>query len=105
MPDAGVLERLTFRLHAFAFPLFTFGALIAGPLWAEASWGRYWGWDPKEVWAFISWVVYACYLHARATAGWRGRGAAGLALLGFATFLFNFVGVNLFVGGLHSYAF
>ena len=59
VPAAVTLERLTFRLHAFAFPLFTFGALIAGPLWAEASWGRYWGWDPKEVWAFISWIVYA----------------------------------------------
>ena len=104
VPDAGVLERLTFRLHAFAFPLFTFGALIAGPLWAEASWGRYWGWDPKEVWAFISWIVYACYLHARATPSVRRSTATWIALLGFVTMLMNLFGVNLFFEGLHSYA-
>jgi cytochrome c-type biogenesis protein CcsB len=102
--DATMLERLTFRLHAFAFPLFTFGALIAGPLWAEASWGRYWGWDPKEVWAFISWVVYACYLHARATPSVKRTTATWIALLGFATMLMNLFGVNLFFSGLHSYA-
>jgi cytochrome c-type biogenesis protein CcsB len=104
MPAAATLERLTFRLHAFAFPLFTFGALIAGPLWAEASWGRYWGWDPKEVWAFISWVVYACYLHARATPSVKRTVATWIALLGFATMLMNLFGVNLFFAGMHSYA-
>jgi cytochrome c-type biogenesis protein CcsB len=104
VPAAAVLERLTFRLHAFAFPLFTFGALIAGPLWAEASWGRYWGWDPKEVWAFISWVVYACYLHARATPSVKRTTATRIALIGFATMLMNLFGVNLFFSGLHSYA-
>ena len=103
-PDATVLERLTFRLHAFAFPLFTFGALIAGPIWAEASWGRYWGWDPKEVWAFISWIVYAGYLHARATPSVKRNVATWIALLGFATMLMNLFGVNLFFGGFHSYA-
>ncbi|MBB2945000.1 cytochrome c-type biogenesis protein CcsB [Actinoplanes lutulentus] len=103
-PDAGALERLTFRLHAFAFPLFTFGALIAGPLWAEASWGRYWGWDPKEVWAFISWIVYAAYLHARATPSVKRTVATWIALLGFVTMLMNLFGVNLFFEGLHSYA-
>jgi cytochrome c-type biogenesis protein CcsB len=104
VPPAALLERLTFRLHAFAFPLFTFGALIAGPLWAEASWGRYWGWDPKEVWAFISWVVYAAYLHARATPSVRRTTATWIALLGFVTMLMNLFGVNLFFEGLHSYA-
>jgi cytochrome c-type biogenesis protein CcsB len=104
VPAAVALERLTFRLHAFAFPLFTFGALIAGPLWAEASWGRYWGWDPKEVWAFISWVVYACYLHARATPSVKRTTATWIALIGFATMLMNLFGVNLFFSGLHSYA-
>ena len=104
VPPAVTLERLTFRLHAFAFPLFTFGALIAGPLWAEASWGRYWGWDPKEVWAFISWVVYACYLHARATPSIKRTTATWIALIGFATMLMNLFGVNLFFTGLHSYA-
>ena len=103
-PEAGTLERLTFRLHAFAFPLFTFGALIAGPLWAEASWGRYWGWDPKEVWAFISWIVYAGYLHARATPSVKRTTATWIALIGFATMLMNLFGVNLFFEGLHSYA-
>ena len=102
--DAGTLERLTFRLHAFAFPLFTFGALIAGPLWAEASWGRYWGWDPKEVWAFISWIVYAAYLHARATPSVKRKTATWIAIAGFVTMLMNLFGVNLFFEGLHSYA-
>jgi cytochrome c-type biogenesis protein CcsB len=104
VPAADVLERLTFRLHAFAFPLFMFGALIAGPIWAEASWGRYWGWDPKEVWAFISWVVYACYLHARATPSVRRTTATWIAVIGFLTMLMNLFGVNLFFEGLHSYA-
>ena len=104
VPEAAVLERLTFRLHAFAFPLFTFGALIAGPIWAEASWGRYWGWDPKEVWAFISWIVYAGYLHARATPSVKRTVATWIALLGFVTMLMNLFGVNLFFEGLHSYA-
>jgi cytochrome c-type biogenesis protein CcsB len=104
VPEAALLERLTFRLHAFAFPLFTFGALIAGPIWAEASWGRYWGWDPKEVWAFISWIVYASYLHARATPSVKRTVATWIAILGFATMLMNLFGVNLFFSGLHSYA-
>ena len=106
VPAAEALERLTFRLHAFAFPLFTFGALIAGPIWAHYAWGRYWGWDPKEVWAFITWVVYAAYLHARATSGWKGRSAAIVALVGLATLWFNFIGINFFFGSgsQHSYA-
>jgi len=104
LPSSAAMDRLSHRVHAFAFPIWTFAALIAGPIWAQYAWGRYWGWDPKEVWAFITWVVYAGYLHARATAGWRGRGAAVLALVGFATFLFNFIGVNLLGSGLHSYA-
>jgi cytochrome c-type biogenesis protein CcsB len=104
VPSAVTLERLTFRLHAFAFPLFTFGALIAGPLWAEASWGRYWGWDPKEVWAFISWIVYAAYLHARSTPSIKRTTATWIALFGFVTMLMNLFGVNLFFEGLHSYA-
>lgn len=103
MPAAAFLDRVAFRVHAFAFPLWTFGVLVAGPIWAEHAWGRYWGWDPKEVWAFITWVVYAAYLHARATAGWQGRKAAYLALAAFLTFLFNYVGINLFASGLHSY--
>jgi cytochrome c-type biogenesis protein CcsB len=103
VPNAEALERLTFRLHAFAFPIWTF-AVIAGAIWAEAAWGRYWGWDPKETWAFISWVVYAGYLHARATASVKRSTAAWIAVVGWATMLMNLFGVNLFISGLHSYA-
>jgi cytochrome c-type biogenesis protein CcsB len=106
LPELSVLDRVAYRLHAFGFPVWTFAALIAGPIWAEYAWGSYWNWDPKEVWAFITWVIYAAYLHARATAGWRGKAAAVIALIGFASLLFNFVGINFFFGSssLHSYA-
>ena len=106
LPSADALDRLSYRVHAVGFPLWTFAALIAGPIWAEYAWGSYWNWDPKEVWAFITWVLYAAYLHARATAGWRGRAAAVIALVAFATLLFNFVGINFFFGASsqHSYA-
>ena len=85
------------------FPIYTAG-VIFGAIWAEAAWGRYWGWDPKETWAFIAWVIYAMYLHARATAGWRGSRAAYINLLGFAAMTFNFFVVNIVISGLHSYA-
>ena len=106
LPALDVLDRVAYRLHAIAFPIWTFAALVAGPIWAKAAWGSYWNWDPKEVWAFITWVVYAAYLHARATAGFKGRVAAIIALVGVATLLFNFVGINYFFGGgsQHSYA-
>jgi len=104
IPSAERIDRLAYRVHAFAFPVWTFAALIAGPIWAQYAWGRYWGWDPKEVWAFITWVIYAGYLHARVTAGWKGKAAAIIAIIGFISFLFNFIGVNLLIPGLHSYA-
>ncbi|MFI5958281.1 c-type cytochrome biogenesis protein CcsB [Cryptosporangium sp. NPDC051539] len=103
LPGADGLERLTFRLHAFGFPIWTF-AIICGAIWAEAAWSRYWGWDPKETWAFISWVVYAAYLHARATTGWRGRRAAFIAVVGFVTMMINLYVINFAVSGLHSYS-
>jgi cytochrome c-type biogenesis protein CcsB len=103
LPAADGLEQLTFRVHAFAFPIWTF-AIICGAIWAEAAWSRYWGWDPKETVAFISWVVYAAYLHARATAGWRGTKAVSIAMLGFATMLVNIYVINFVVSGLHSYS-
>ncbi|MEU0171420.1 c-type cytochrome biogenesis protein CcsB [Streptomyces iakyrus] len=102
LPSAASLDKLSYRLNVLVFPLWTF-AVIAGAVWAEAAWGRYWGWDPKETWAFITWVAYAAYLHARATAGWKGRRAAYLGLVAFATFVFNYYGVNIFITGLHSY--
>jgi cytochrome c-type biogenesis protein CcsB len=103
VPSSRRIDLLTYRFHAFAFPLWTF-TVAAGAVWAEYAWGRYWGWDPKETWALVTWVVYACYLHARSTAGWRGSRAAVVAIIGLASFWFNFVGINLLVSGLHSYA-
>src|SRR5690349_3562613 len=105
VPDAATLDRVSYRLHAFGFPVWTFAVLITGPIWAHQAWSSYWNWDPKEVCAFITWVVYAAYLHARATAGWRGKNAAILALVGVATLWFNFIGVNYFSSSSqHSYA-
>jgi cytochrome c-type biogenesis protein CcsB len=103
LPAAATLDKAAYRTVAFAFPIFTAG-VIFGAIWAEAAWGRYWGWDPKETWAFISWVVYATYLHARATAGWKGNRAGYINLLGFAAMTFNFFVVNIVISGLHSYA-
>ena len=103
LPVPAVLDRLTYRSVLFGFPVWTFG-VMAGAIWADHAWGRYWGWDPKETWSFITWVVYAMFLHARATAGWRGRRAAWIQLAGFACLMFNVIGVNLWITGLHSYA-
>lgn len=108
-PAAARIDQFAFRFNAVGFPLWTFGALITGPIWAHLAWGRYWGWDPKEVWALITWIVYAGYLHARVTAGWKGKRAAYLALVGFATFIFSYYVVNLMasefgVFSQHTYA-
>ena len=102
LPQAETLDVLERRIITLAFPIWTF-AVIAGAIWAESAWGRYWGWDPKETWSFITWVLYACYLHARATASWR-RAAPVFALAGFVALVFNYYVVNLVVNGLHSYA-
>jgi cytochrome c-type biogenesis protein CcsB len=103
LPSAAVLDRVAHRTAVFGFPIWTF-AVIAGAIWAESAWGRFWGWDPKETWAFIAWVVYAAYLHARTTAGWRGRPAAWVNVVGLAVMIFNLLFVNLVSTGLHSYA-
>ena len=103
IPSLDVLDLLSYRLIAFVFPLWTF-AVIAGAIWAESAWGRYWGWDPKETWAFITWVGYAAYLHARVTVGWKGRKAAWLCLIAGSTFLFNYVWVNVWGTGKHTYS-
>ena len=103
LPSLATLDRIAYRTAIVAFPLYTF-AVIAGALWAEVAWGRYWGWDPKETCAFVTWVVYAAYLHARATAGWRGRPAAWISVVGFASIVFNLFFINMVISGLHSYA-
>ena len=102
LPSSDQLDRVAYQTIAFAFPLWFF-AVVAGAIWAEDAWGRYWGWDPKETWSFVTLVIYAAYLHARATAGWRGRPAAIIAIVGLVAFLFSYFGVNLFFVGLHSY--
>jgi cytochrome c-type biogenesis protein CcsB len=102
LPSSDTLDRVAYQTIAFAFPLWFF-AVVAGAIWAEDAWGRYWGWDPKETWSFVTLVIYAAYLHARSTAGWRGRRAAVIAILGLAAFLFSYFGVNIFFVGLHSY--
>jgi cytochrome c-type biogenesis protein CcsB len=103
LPAAATLDRIAYRIIAFAFPIWTF-AVIAGAIWAQEAWGRYWGWDPKETWSFITWTIFAGYLHARATSGWRGRKAAVIALVGFVALLITYYAVNLWIVGLHSYA-
>ncbi|MUN42485.1 c-type cytochrome biogenesis protein CcsB [Actinomadura litoris] len=103
IPAVEALDRLCLRVTMFAFPIWT-AAIIMGAIWADEAWGRYWGWDPKETWSFVIWIGYAAYLHARSTAGWKGRKAAILSLIAFAALLFNFFGVNYMFSGLHSYA-
>ncbi|TFD75063.1 c-type cytochrome biogenesis protein CcsB [Cryobacterium fucosi] len=103
LPSAATLENLAYRVNVIGFILWTF-TLMAGSIWAERAWGRYWGWDTKEVWTFIIWTLYAGYIHARATRGWRGSRSAWLAIIGFAAVMFNFGIVNVFFKGLHSYS-
>jgi cytochrome c-type biogenesis protein CcsB len=103
LPDAQSLDRIAYRTTIFAFPVFGFG-VIFGAIWAEEAWGRYWGWDPKETLSFIAWVIYAAYLHARSTAGWRDRRAAWINVAGFVAMVFNLFFINLVTVGLHSYA-
>jgi cytochrome c-type biogenesis protein CcsB len=103
LPPAATLDSLAYRVIAFAFPIWTF-AVMAGAIWAQSAWGRYWGWDPKETWSFITWTIFAGYLHARATSGWKGRRAAVIALVGSVSLLITYYAVNLWIVGLHSYA-
>ena len=103
LPDAQTLDRIAYRTTIFGFPVFGFG-VIFGAIWAEEAWGRYWGWDPKETVSFIAWVIYAAYLHARSTAGWRDRKAAWINVVGFVAMVFNLFFINLVTVGLHSYA-
>ncbi|HSO68379.1 MAG TPA: c-type cytochrome biogenesis protein CcsB, partial [Arachnia sp.] len=103
LPSAATLENLAYRVNIIGFILWTF-TLMAGSIWAEQAWGRYWGWDTKEVWTFIIWTIYAGYIHARATRGWRGSRSAWLSIIGFGAVMFNFGIVNVFFKGLHAYS-
>jgi cytochrome c-type biogenesis protein CcsB len=102
LPPLDVLDQFSYRMVAFSFPMLTLG-IITGALWAQSAWGSYWNWDPKEVWALITWLVYAVYLHLRLMQGWRGRWANRLLLTGFACIIITFLGVNLLSHGLHKY--
>jgi cytochrome c-type biogenesis protein CcsB len=103
LPPSERIDQAAYRIILFAFPIWTM-AIIAGAIWGEQAWGRYWGWDPKETWSFVVWVIFAGYLHARATAGWKGRRAAWLAVSGGTALVINFYAVNLWISGLHSYS-
>lgn len=103
LPALKVLDRVVYRAIAFGFLMQTI-LLITGAIWAQYAWGRYWGWDPKETWALITWLIYAAYLHTRITMGWRGRKSAILATIGFVAVMFTFFGVSKLLSGLHSYA-
>jgi cytochrome c-type biogenesis protein CcsB len=103
LPSLKVLDDLNYRCLTLGFPLLTLG-IITGSIWAEYAWGRYWGWDPKETWSLITWILFAAQLHQRLTVGWRGRKAAIMAIVGFLVVLFTFLGVNLLLPGLHNYA-
>ena len=103
LPDAQKLDAIAYRTAIWSFPLFGLG-IVLGAIWAESAWGRYWGWDPKETTALITWIIYALYLHARATSGWRNTKAAWINIFGFATMVFNLFFINQVVSGLHSYA-
>lgn len=99
-----MLDEITYRSVAIGFPLFTLGGLIFASIWAQIAWDRFWGWDPKEVWALITWFFYAAFLHLRLSRGWHGEKSAWLAVIGFGIIMFNIIVVNLVIAGLHSYA-
>jgi len=97
------LDFISYKCIAVGFPLFTLGGLVFGMIWAYKAWGRYWGWDPKEVWSLITWFVFALYLHTRLVMGWKGKRSAITAIIGFLAALFTYFGVNYLLAGLHSY--
>lgn len=101
---ADLIDEITYRAVAIGFPLFTLGGLIFAAIWAQIAWDRFWGWDPKEVWALVTWFFYAAFLHLRLSRGWHGEKSAWLAVIGFGIIMFNLIVVNLVIAGLHSYA-
>ncbi len=102
LPGTKILDSFIYRTIAFAFPFLTL-VIVTGAVWAEQAWGSYWRWDPKETWSLITWIIYACYLHARLVAGWKGRRSAWMAISGFMAVLFTYFGVNLILASIHSY--
>jgi len=102
--DPEDLDEVSYRGIAIGYPIFTLGALVFAMIWAQEAWGRFWGWDPKEVWALITWLFYAVVLHLRLSRGWIGKKSSWLAVIGFLVVMFTLVGVNLVIAGLHSYA-
>lgn len=102
--NSQLMDEIGYRAVLIGFPVFTLGALVFAMIWAQEAWSRFWGWDPKEVWALITWLFYAVFLHLRLSKGWEGKKSAWLAVIGFAIIMFNFVAVNLIIAGLHSYA-
>jgi cytochrome c-type biogenesis protein CcsB len=102
--DAEDLDEISYRAIAIGFPIFSLGALIFAMIWAHEAWGRFWGWDPKEVWALITWLFYAAYLHLRLSRSWHGVRSSWLSVIGFIVVMFTLIGVNLIIAGLHSYA-
>ena len=103
LPETEVLDNIEYKSIMVGFPFMTL-LIVTGAIWANYAWGRYWGWDPKETWSLITWLIYAVYLHARFTAGWRGRRTAYISIIGFISVIFTYLGVNIFLSGLHSYA-
>jgi cytochrome c-type biogenesis protein CcsB len=102
--NLNLLDEISYRSVLIGFPIFTLGALIFAMIWAQVAWTRFWGWDPKEVWALVTWLFYAAFLHLRMSKGWQGEKSAWLAVIGFAIIMFNLIFVNLVIAGLHSYA-
>ncbi|MGE6375215.1 c-type cytochrome biogenesis protein CcsB [Peribacillus muralis] len=102
--NLSLLDEISYRSVLIGFPIFTLGALVFAMIWAQVAWTRFWGWDPKEVWALITWLFYAAFLHLRMSKGWQGEKSAWLAVIGFAIMIFNLIFVNLVIAGLHSYA-
>ena len=102
LPDAATLDEITYKMISVGFVLLTLG-IITGAAWADRAWGRYWGWDPKETWSLITWLIYGAFLHARLARGWKGIKMSLISIIGFLAVIFTYLGVNYILSGLHSY--
>lgn len=102
LPDLEACDYLSYRIIAFGYLMLTV-VIVSGAIWARSAWSRYWGWDPKETWSLITWIIYSAYLHLRFNRGWKAKPAAWFAVIGFAAVIFTFIGVNTLLPGIHSY--